>query len=115
MNKRVGMERRVVHLATEFESLTMIRPAQGAGYTYDLSQRGCRIESDTVVEAGTYFVLNIDLDDEIRTPVLVPVARVRWVKDHVFGMEFIKVVHRDSLRLEKYLWRPPRPKREEDT
>lgn len=107
MNKRVGMERRVIHLVIEFESLTMIRPTQGAGYTYDLSPRGCRVESDTTVEQGTFMVLHIELDDGIRSPIIVPVARVRWVRDCAFGIEFIKVVYRDIARLEKYLWCPP--------
>jgi hypothetical protein len=104
MNKRVGMTRRVIHLAVEFESLTMLRPTQGGGYTYDLSPRGCRIESDITVERETYLAAKIELEDDTGSPIIVPVARVRWVTDRAFGIEFIKVWYRDSVRLEQYLW-----------
>jgi hypothetical protein len=55
--------RTVIHLATEFRSITMLKPTAGEGYTFDLSTNGCRIESDSTVEVGSYLAIRVRLTD----------------------------------------------------
>jgi len=100
--------RNVIHLLAEFQGLTMLAATHGEGYTFDLSTNGCRIESDTPVQAGTFLSLRLDLADHnrYRSPLSIPVARVRWANGDSFGLEFIRMKERDRLRLEQFLWNP---------
>lgn len=97
--------RKICHQIAEFTGLTMLKPVQGQGYTFDLSTNGCRIETDTPVENRRYVSLVIDLaaTSLYRSPVTIEVARVRWVKRHSFGVEFIKVSARNRQLLEAYV------------
>ena len=104
-NRRTGSERRVIHVVARFEALTMLQPTQGEGYTYDLTIKGCRIESDVRIEPGSYLSLCFHI--EHHTPIRVSVARVRWVRGPAFGVEFLKIAEPDNARLEQFLWNPP--------
>jgi PilZ domain-containing protein len=102
---RSGAHRTVCYQLAEFTGLTVLRPTQGEGYTSDVSVKGCRIETDSPVEAHRYLSLRIDFatSHATRSPVVIEVARVRWVARHCFGVEFIKVSARNRERLEEYL------------
>lgn len=102
---RSRAHRTVCYQLAEFTGLTMLRPIQGEGYTCDVSLKGCRIETDTPVEAGRYVSLRIDFatSHSARSPVTIEVALVRWADRHCFGVAFVKVSERHRLRLEEYL------------
>ena len=97
--------RKVIHLPAEFTGLTVLTATRGEGYTVDLSATGCRIESDTPMEAGKLLSLRMDLslDQRHRSPVAIPVGRVRWSRHGMFGVEFVKLAPRDRLRLLEFV------------
>src|SRR5215203_5005237 len=62
-------------------------------YTFDVSTHGCRIESNTAVGIGKFVSLQLDLESAkgYRAGTIIEAARVRWVKGHTFGLEFVKI------------------------
>jgi len=96
----------MIHVVARFEALTVLQPTQGEGYTYDLTIKGCRIESDVKVERGSYVSLALQLHER-QVPLAISVARVRWVRGPVFGVEFLKIAEPDKARLEQFLWSLP--------
>src|SRR5215217_6225153 len=96
--------RAVVHLTTKFQSITMLQPTEGRGYTFDLSANGCCIESDTGVQVGTYLSIQLELSPhDDASSVSIPVARVRWVCECRFGVKFMKQTQQDSQCLQKFV------------
>ena len=67
---------------------------EGHGKTLDLSDGGCRIESDHPVVPETAFECRIYAPG-LNWPLRVEEARVRWVRGNVFGLEFT-VMHPDE-------------------
>jgi len=62
---------------------------QGEGQIENLSLGGAAITSDVSVARGEYLQLKITLADQ---PLIdVELAPVRWIKEHSFGVEFIRV------------------------
>src|SRR5215211_7956416 len=76
--------RAAIHLMTEFQSISMLKPTEGEGYTFDLSSKGCRVESDTRVEVGTFLSIHLKMEDEEGTPVFIPMAKVCWAASSAF-------------------------------
>ena len=70
----------------------------GEGVLLDLSSTGCRMRSDSVLNAGTYLALQIAISQE-RTPLAVEVSIVRWCKDGHFGVEFLRYSQGDRERV----------------
>jgi len=93
-----------IHLVTEFRSISMLKPTEGEGYTFDLSSKGCRVESDTRVEVGTFLSIHLKLADQERTPVFIPVAKVCWAASNAFGIEFLRWGKQNRRRLEQFVW-----------
>jgi len=54
----------------------------------DLSVKGCRVKSKTIVTPGDFGKLLIYVPTGI-TPLTVSLTSVRWVSGHEFGLEFI--------------------------
>ena len=96
--------RAAIHLVADFQSLSMLKPAKGDGYTVNLSMKGCCIDSDVLVEVGMCLSLSMALSDRASSPLLIPVAQVRWVNADNFGLEFIKMAELDRLRLQQFVW-----------
>lgn len=67
---------------------------EGQGKTLDLSDGGCRIQSDDPVVANTSFECRIYAPG-LNWPLRVDEAQVRWVKGNVFGLQFT-VMHPDE-------------------
>ena len=91
--------RSVTRLVTAFTSDT----ANGVGYARDLSEGGCRLDSETPVKRGTYLALHITLADPDGPSLVVPVTRVRWVNGRTLGVEFIQIPGESQIRLRHYL------------
>ncbi|HEY7533005.1 MAG TPA: PilZ domain-containing protein [Nitrospiraceae bacterium] len=68
------------------------REAQGK--TMDLSDGGCRIQSDCAVVVGTSFECRIYAPG-LSWPLRVDEAQVRWVDGNIFGLQFT-VMHPDE-------------------
>jgi hypothetical protein len=81
----------------------MLKPTAGEGYTFNLSTNGCRIESDSTVEVGSYLAIHVRLTDHTGSSLSIPVARVRWVGAQAFGIEFMKRQEQDGRRLEQFV------------
>ena len=67
---------------------------EGRGKTLDLSDGGCRIESDQPVVPNAAFECRIYAPG-LNWPVRIEEAQVRWVEGNVFGLEFT-VMHPDE-------------------
>ncbi|HXX76557.1 MAG TPA: PilZ domain-containing protein [Nitrospiraceae bacterium] len=65
---------------------------RGEGRIDNLSLGGAAITSDVSVAKGDYLQLTMLLATEPRARAIeVELAPVRWIKDHSFGVEFIRV------------------------
>ncbi|MGQ0809954.1 MAG: PilZ domain-containing protein [Nitrospiraceae bacterium] len=73
---------------------------EGEGTVLDLSKDGCRVESETYLHTGVEVEAWIYPPDH-DWPLKVESAVVRWSKDNVCGIEFIKMqpAQRERLRL----------------
>jgi len=67
---------------------------EGQGKTLDLSDGGCRIETDQPVVVGASFECRIYAPG-LSWPLRIDEAQVRWVKGKTFGLQFI-VIHPDE-------------------
>lgn len=87
----------------------------GATYTYeangfrytdeallrDVSRRGCAIRGRTSMAVGSKTRVTFYLSDHQR-PLSVP-ARVSWVRDTIFGVEFLQLSHSAYERLQRFI------------
>jgi hypothetical protein len=61
----------------------------GDGILFDLSETGCRMQSNVALTPGNYLALHIEAP-ETESPLAVEVSIVRWHKDNQFGIEFLR-------------------------
>ena len=81
--------RTLIRIQVEFQGISEDASIKGKGYTLDLNINGCRIESATSVPRGSYVRLRLAIP-KAPHPVLIGMARVRWVQAGSFGVEFIQ-------------------------
>lgn len=78
-------------------------PFVGEGALRDLSASGCAITCDRTVLAGSYVRLNVLLPDQ--SPSLaIDLGKIRWVRGHVFGVEFIRLPAIARQQLDQAVW-----------
>jgi len=65
----------------------------------NLSTGGCKVESYTPVDRGTYLELRLYLTYDLTSPMKVDLAAVRWAHEREFGLEFIKAPPEEQARL----------------
>jgi hypothetical protein len=75
---------------------------RGGGHIDNLSLGGAAIASDVPVTRGDYLQLTMTLPSQ-PAAVDVELAPVRWVKDHSFGVEFIRMSARSLQILQHYI------------
>lgn len=63
---------------------------EGQGKTLDLSDGGCKIETDLPVVVGASFECRIYAPG-LSWPLRIDEAQVRWVKGKTFGLQFLVV------------------------
>ena len=68
----------------------------------NLSNDGCKIESETQILGTQLLVLRISVPHEI-SPIVIDVAAVRWSKSPTFGVQFISMKEAEQHRLDRYL------------
>lgn len=86
----------------QFRSTFTSGQREGRGKTLDLSDGGCRIETDKTVDIGASFECRIYAPG-LDWPLRVDLARVRWVKGNVFGLEFLTIKPGEKLKLQKVI------------
>ncbi len=75
---------------------------EGQGRTLDLSDGGCRIESDAPVVTDTAFECRIYAPG-LNWPLRIDEAKVRWVKGNTFGLEFISMHPDERVKLKQVI------------
>ena len=75
---------------------------EGQGKTLDLSDGGCRIETDQPVVSGASFECRIYAPG-LDWPLRIDEAQVRWVKGKTFGLKFVGLQPDERLKLRKLL------------
>lgn len=89
MHRAPRKSRTLIRIQVEFQGISEDVTIKGKGYTLDLNINGCRIESATSVPRGSYVRLRLAIP-KAPHPVLIGMARVRWVQAGSFGVEFIQ-------------------------
>ena len=71
---------------------------EGEGTVIDLSVGGCRVETETMVPAGSYLELRVHVSG-LDEPMRIDAALVIWLRDRVFGVKFIRIPPEEQKRL----------------
>ncbi|MCS6325824.1 MAG: PilZ domain-containing protein [Nitrospira sp.] len=77
-------------------------PFIGEGLIHNLSETGCLIECERRVLEGSYVTARLLLPDHVRA-LVIELAAIRWVREHCFGIEFLRVPAEDRSRLRRFL------------
>lgn len=75
---------------------------EGQGKTLDLSDGGCRIESDYPVVANASFECRIYAPG-LSWPLRVDEAQVRWVNGNTFGLQFTVMHPEERVKLRQVI------------
>ena len=79
-----------------------IREPEGLGVVFDVTMKGAKVLGETELKPGDRIALNLRLPIR-RVPMHVEVARVRWVREHLFGLEFTRLSPTHEWRLWKFI------------
>jgi len=74
----------------------------GEGLIHNLSTTGCLVECEQMVLEGSYITARLLLPDHIRA-LTIELAAVRWVREHYFGLEFLRLPTQAHSRLDHFL------------
>jgi len=85
--ERATEKRSHPRFTAQFRSTFSGGQREGQGKTLDLSDGGCRIESDHSVVAGASFECRIYAPG-LSWLLRIDEAQVRWVKGNTFGLQF---------------------------
>ncbi|MBS0166649.1 MAG: PilZ domain-containing protein [Nitrospira sp.] len=77
-------------------------PFVGEGTVSDLSLTGCSVNCDRAVLRGSYIKLSVLLPDPTSS-LFIELGKVRWVKEHSFGVEFIRIPTLTRHRLDRVM------------
>ncbi len=83
-------------------------PFVGEGVVSDLSIAGCAVTCERTVLMGSYIKLSVLLPDPTAS-LFIQLGKVRWVKEHTFGVEFIRVPMMTRHRLDRVMSQAPAP------
>ncbi len=78
-------------------------PFVGEGTVSDLSLTGCSIVCDQAVLADSYVKLSVILPDPTMS-LFIELGKIRWVREHTFGVEFIRLPTITRDRLDRVVW-----------
>ena len=74
----------------------------GEGITVNVGLGGCAVATRSPHEKGSYVSLVMRSSHD-QLPIKIELAVVRWAKDDVFGVEFIRIKSEQRTRLGQYL------------
>jgi PilZ domain-containing protein len=92
--RRFTEKRSHPRFTAQFRSTFSGGQREGQGKTLDLSDGGCRIETDQPVVVGASFECRI-FAPGLSWPLRIEEAHVRWVRGKTFGLEFV-AIHQDE-------------------
>jgi len=97
--RRLTEKRSHPRFTAQFRSTFSGGQREGQGKTLDLSDGGCRIETDQPVVVGASFECRI-FAPGLSWPLRIEEAHVRWVRGKTFGLEFVAIQpdEREKLR-----------------
>ena len=95
-------KRKHPRFTAQFRSSFSGGPQEGNGKTIDLSDGGCRIESDQPVVVGTSFECRIYAPD-LSWPLRIDKAKVCWVRGKTFGLQFLVIVPDEQVKLKQLI------------
>lgn len=75
---------------------------EGQGKTLDLSQGGCRIETEQAVVTGATFECRIYAPG-LNWPLRIDEAKVRWVRGKMFGVQFTSIQPEERVKLKRVI------------
>lgn len=87
--------RRHPRFRVQFRSTFAGYQIEGEGKAIDLSQGGCKIESDLRVPASATLELRLYVPD-LDWPVRVEQAAVKWARGQQFGLEFVRLLPKEE-------------------
>jgi hypothetical protein len=99
---RATDERMHPRFTAQFRSTFSGGQREGQGKTLDLSDGGCRIETDHPVVAHTSFECRIYAPG-LSWPLRVDEAQVRWVKGKTFGLQFVSMKPDERVKLKQVI------------
>ncbi|MGH7205313.1 MAG: PilZ domain-containing protein [Nitrospiraceae bacterium] len=83
--------RKFPRFRVQFRSTFTGHQIEGEGKAIDLSQGGCRIESDLSIPASTTLELRLYVP-ELDWPLRVEQAVVKWARGREVGLEFVRIL-----------------------
>ena len=101
-DERCLEKRRQPRFTAQFRSTFSGGQREGQGKTLDLSNGGCRIETDQAVVAGATFECRIYAPG-LSWPLRIEEAQVRWVKGKTFGVQFTSIHPQERVRLKQVI------------
>ena len=101
-NQRATDKRMHPRFTAQFRSSFSGGQREGQGKTLDLSDGGCRVESDHPVVANASFECRIYAPG-LSWPLRIDEAQVRWVKGNTFGLQFIAMHPDERVKLKQLI------------
>ena len=74
----------------------------GMGIVYNLGVGGCKMVSHRKVKSGDLLSVHLNVPEQ-NTPISILAAKVQWVLEHGFGVEFLEIQKVEQARLERFL------------
>ena len=103
VKKRRSQEKRLQpRFTAQFRSTFSGGQREGQGKTLDLSDGGCRIETDYPIVPGATFECRIYAPG-LNWPLRIDKAQVRWVKGKIFGLQFLSMQSEEQKSLRQVL------------
>jgi hypothetical protein len=100
--ERCTEKRLYPRFTAQFRSTFSGGQREGQGKTLDLSDGGCRIETDQPVVVNASFECRI-YAPSLNWPLRVEEARVRWVKGNTFGLQFVVMQPDERVKLKQII------------
>ncbi len=99
---RYTEKRKQTRFTAQFRSTFSGGQREGQGKTVDLSDGGCKIETDQAVVAGATFECRVYIPG-LSWPLRINLAQVRWVKGKTFGLQFIDIQPEERMKLKQVI------------
>ena len=99
---RVKEKRAHPRLTAQFRSTFSGGQREGHGKTLDLSDGGCRIETDYPIVPNSSFECRIYAPG-LSWPLRIDEAQVRWVQGKTFGLQFVAMQPDERAKLKQVI------------
>lgn len=94
--------RKYPRVRVQFRSTFSGHQIDGEGKAIDISQGGCKIESDLRAPAGTTLELRLYVPG-LDWPIRVEQAAVKWARGRQFGLEFVRLLPKEEETLRRLI------------